>query len=214
MSRILLETLEPWLATATRGLCDEACARIRSEVQGHVFEAYESQIEAGSTPLAAVNATIVSLGDPNQANRKYEKVYLTRREEKVLAKVRNRPTNWPRGVLLGFAALMGLLPVLFNGLPLDRVLPSPYLIYAVYCTAVIVLIVRRLFGNNIKVVLLVDALCPFLVWTIAVPYLISAGGITWMVFCMIVTLGMGLSFPQYVRLIRKLDGAAYGRIPS
>jgi hypothetical protein len=62
-------SLQDWLSTATRGLCDYAVQRIRAEITDH----YSAAIDAGQTPEAA----LASLGSPKKASRKYRKVYPT-----------------------------------------------------------------------------------------------------------------------------------------
>jgi hypothetical protein len=60
---------DQWLSTATRGLCAEAAAQVRTEIT----ERYESALAAGASPGEAV----ALLGDPNHAKREYRRVLLT-----------------------------------------------------------------------------------------------------------------------------------------
>ncbi len=93
-----MNSLEQWLAGATRGLSAESAARIRAEIQQH----YDSACEAGDDAIAA-------LGDPRAANRAYRKVLLTE-SEAMLAPVLTQPKRSLRSVLvIGLLASLWLL---------------------------------------------------------------------------------------------------------
>lgn len=73
--------LDNWLALATRGLCDEARARVHEEYAAHVRDACDALTETGAAAGAALREAVRSLGDPRRARRSLRRVYLTADED-------------------------------------------------------------------------------------------------------------------------------------
>jgi len=74
------DTFDAWLDATTRGLCDHARERIREELECHYLDAYDALIETGVPDAQAV----AELGSPKKAQRRFKKIYLTRKEDTLL----------------------------------------------------------------------------------------------------------------------------------
>lgn len=74
---------ETWLATATKGLCDPAIARIREEMEAHYSAANDDAIANGVTADQAALYAVTSLGDAYAARRAFRRQHLTCREQQM-----------------------------------------------------------------------------------------------------------------------------------
>ncbi len=72
-----ISALDDWLDTATRGLCDEAYARIADEIEAHVAEHVEHLQLEGLSEEDAEEKAIEALGDPRKARREFKRSHLT-----------------------------------------------------------------------------------------------------------------------------------------
>ncbi len=90
-----------WMRTAVGGLCPEARDRIGHELNTHMRQAVDEYISVGLDKDTAVDRACADLGDPREAKRRYERVYLTTRETYYLDHTRRLfPTDilmfaWP-----------------------------------------------------------------------------------------------------------------------
>jgi len=75
---------DEWLAIATRGLCDHARERIREELECHYLDAYDALIEDGVSEVDAEAQSVAELGSPKKAQRRFIRMYLTKREDYYL----------------------------------------------------------------------------------------------------------------------------------
>jgi hypothetical protein len=89
---------EAWLATATHGLAPDAAERIRLEIGDH----YHSALAAGASSAQA----LTTLGDPQQANRDYRRVFLTEKQA-AFARALDLPAKRP--LFLKIGALLYIL---------------------------------------------------------------------------------------------------------
>ncbi len=78
--------LQTWLDTATRGLCDDAKARITEDVVSHVDEAFDHLLQENYSANAAVQKAVEDLGDPDRARREFMRVHLTEQQSHFLDK--------------------------------------------------------------------------------------------------------------------------------
>lgn len=69
--------IDEWLKVATAGLCDEAKARVRSEIESHYQDALDSLVQDGLTEKAVVRQAIEALGDPKAARKIFRSIHLT-----------------------------------------------------------------------------------------------------------------------------------------
>jgi hypothetical protein len=79
-------TLEGWLAIATRGLSAESTRRVEQEIGAHHREA----LDAGLSPERA----LADLGDPAAARRAFRRAYLTSFQESLVKDYRGKPKPW------------------------------------------------------------------------------------------------------------------------
>ena len=77
-------TLETWLEIATRGLAPEAFLSVRKEITDHVQTTLERQTNAGLSQIEAEKVAVQLLGDPKKLARKFNRTYLTRKDEEAL----------------------------------------------------------------------------------------------------------------------------------
>ncbi len=76
-----------WIEQATQYLCTEAKKRIRKEITGHCDDAQAALMESGLSREAAETRVLEELGDPLQANKAFQKTYLTSAQERYMARV-------------------------------------------------------------------------------------------------------------------------------
>ncbi len=76
--------LQTWLDIATRGLCDEAKARIRDDIQSHVVEAMRSRLKDGVAPEVTMQQAVKDLGDPRKARLEFRRIHLTTRQARYI----------------------------------------------------------------------------------------------------------------------------------
>ncbi len=81
-----LKSLDDWLDSATRGLCDDARERIAEEIAAHYEDALGEARGIGLTEEASVKKAVEALGDPRRALRKLHSEHLTIREAKKVQK--------------------------------------------------------------------------------------------------------------------------------
>ncbi|NUM55893.1 MAG: hypothetical protein HUU46_19815 [Candidatus Hydrogenedentes bacterium] len=154
--------LNRWLDTATRGLCDDAKARIRPEVEAHFAAAYRFQIYEGEDEVIAAALASAALGDAKRANRRYRRVYLTKAQARRVGRLAGTSLGalwiiWTATVLCGLL-LVGALPLTQNG---DMILAWCFTMYL--CFAIQATLARR-FANRPtalgRVNLFGSAVCP------------------------------------------------------
>jgi hypothetical protein len=85
-------SLALWIQTATDGLCDEARARVRVEIEAHYVDARRDHLERGETAIQAHTAAMAGLGSPYDARRDLRRTYLTRSQAKLLNEI--GAINW------------------------------------------------------------------------------------------------------------------------
>lgn len=96
--------LKTWVAKATDGLCQSAIDRVREEISDHYAQVID-ELCGDSVPGTTARAkAILRLGHPKLANRRYRKVYVTKKEEWRL-----KITNWKSQPLWGKASLVYVL---------------------------------------------------------------------------------------------------------
>lgn len=95
--------LDAWLEVATRGLCDDAGRRIRSEISDHYESALEAARANGAPTRAAEDTALSTLGDPALAARSFRRTNLTRFQAALVRDHREQP---PRGVLILHFAIL------------------------------------------------------------------------------------------------------------
>jgi len=105
--------LELWLNQATRRLCRDSVAKVRSEIVEHYESSREEAIARGASAAEAGRLALAALGDARVANRQYRKALLTSGEARLLRSatqeafaVCSRP--WLR-ILFQSMPLLGLL---------------------------------------------------------------------------------------------------------
>ncbi len=74
------QTIDAWLATATRGLCDDAKERITEEVTAHYVDTLRAEIAKGEDAYEAVLVAERSLGNARAAHRQFRWRHLTKHE--------------------------------------------------------------------------------------------------------------------------------------
>lgn len=84
--------LQGWLEVATDDLADSAKSRITTEIQTHYDEAVLSHLADGETEESARSNALKELGDPRDAKERFQKTYLTVREERWLIGVESTAT--------------------------------------------------------------------------------------------------------------------------
>lgn len=106
-----------WIAQATQYLCADAKKRIRKEITSHCEDAQAALKESGLSLEEAEMRVLEELGDPLQANKAFQKTYLTSSQERYMARVSEfdkHSIKYSAGPSCSFAAL----------LPLSRCWPS------------------------------------------------------------------------------------------
>ncbi|MBI5092057.1 MAG: hypothetical protein HZB26_06380 [Candidatus Hydrogenedentes bacterium] len=100
-----------WIDEATRGLCEEACARVTREILGHYEDAVADALQSGQTEDEARAVAMESLGSAKAAGREYRRTYLTAKEAKWLRARLGRTDPEPEKVrqAMWWAAAMGLI---------------------------------------------------------------------------------------------------------
>lgn len=84
-------SLTAWIQSATRGLCDDAKARIATEIEAHYTDAFDDAKAQGLLePIAHIEA-LTSLGDSHSARRAFRKTYLTEAEDQMLLSILRDP---------------------------------------------------------------------------------------------------------------------------
>lgn len=136
------DKLERWLDVATRGLCNDAKARVRAEVEQHFDAAYRFQIFEGEDAIIAAALASAALGDAKRANRRYRRVYLTAAEARRVGRLAGTSvgaivTIWIATVVCGML-LVGALPLTQNG---DMILAWCFAMYL--CFAIRATLARR-----------------------------------------------------------------------
>jgi len=102
-------SLSMWIETATRGLCDDAKARISTEIEAHYTDAFKDATGRGLTETAAHLEVIIGLGDPFRARRAFRRTHLTAAEDGLLRGILfpGRPSKWKY-----FAPILDLVMVI------------------------------------------------------------------------------------------------------
>jgi hypothetical protein len=100
-----MQTLDQWLSVATRGLCEAAAERVRTEIGEHYACALESAGTVDVNPLDAERRTVAALGDPKIANREYRRVLLTAGEDDLLRGLTSWWASWG-WLLMGIPLLL------------------------------------------------------------------------------------------------------------
>ena len=119
MTQHEFDLLDNWLEIATRGLCDDAKARVHAEVEAHFAAAYEALVAAGHSVESAERGALQSLGSAGTAHTRFGKLYLTTTDADILRDLL-RPRSVARkvcaasylfvGVLLVFVRVVGVVP--------------------------------------------------------------------------------------------------------
>jgi len=106
-------SLDAWLTTATRGLCDEARQRVSAEVTRHVEETALGLQAEGLSADAALEEAVRLLGDPKLARRGFRRTELTQREYVFLTRI-IAPVSViiKPAVIMAMAAVVELMVVL------------------------------------------------------------------------------------------------------
>ncbi len=102
LPRSKTHSLDSWLDTATRGLCDEAKARIATEIGSHVSEAEAANRDRGFSRHSAHVRAVADLGDPKEARRIFKRIHLTQFE----ASLASQGSIFPN--LLNLATMIGI----------------------------------------------------------------------------------------------------------
>ena len=84
--------LRNWIVVASKGLCSSAKDRIRAEITDHFRQSMEEHIGV-DTDFQRQCDLIERLGSPAEANKRYQKVFMTAKEEIVLKKVDGTTPN-------------------------------------------------------------------------------------------------------------------------
>jgi hypothetical protein len=112
-------SLSMWIETATRGLCDDAKARISTEIEAHYTDAFKDATARGLRETAAHLEVIIGLGDPFRARRAFRRTHLTAAEDRLLRGilVSGKPSKWKYfDMTLNLAAVIPfLLKIAANG---------------------------------------------------------------------------------------------------
>jgi hypothetical protein len=77
--------LSAWLQVATKGLCDDAKARIYDEISAHFQDALEQGVRAGLAEDVAGHRAVDSLGSPRNARRAFRRAHLTKSQQATIA---------------------------------------------------------------------------------------------------------------------------------
>lgn len=93
-NRILAETpgltsLYSWLSAATRGLCEDAKARITAEIKAHVQEGLARFQQEDVPEDVAYFKAVAELGNPRKSRREFKRIHLTEREARYLDALRD-----------------------------------------------------------------------------------------------------------------------------
>ena len=99
--------LELWLNQATRRLCRDSAAKVRSEILAHYESSREDAVAKGASLDDAARLALAALGDSRAANRQYRKVLLTSGEARVL-----RNAEWEGQAICAAPFLKWLLPII------------------------------------------------------------------------------------------------------
>lgn len=115
--------IDTWLDTATRGLCDDAKARIGAEVRAHINDGIEHLRAEGVPEHEALLKPVEDLGNPKQARRNFTRLYLTRREAYDISRTVEFYKRNELWVLRGYFVILSMiiLSVLWNivGMPMN-----------------------------------------------------------------------------------------------
>jgi hypothetical protein len=114
--------LARWLHWATLGLCESARRRIAGEIESHYADAFDAGLREGITAEEAHQTTMFSLGDVDEAKRKFRRTYLTEDEAERLRRMDTRRLSpaWRRrnAVLMPVCVTGFSLYLLFRWEPL------------------------------------------------------------------------------------------------
>jgi hypothetical protein len=158
--------LKPWIDVATRGLSDEAKARISEEVGAHFADAIEAGIQRGLTEEQAAREAVASLGSAWRAHLAFRRTYLTDFQARTLHHLRDDPwTNVLRCALFVFfvGAAVLFLPREDTTVQRIRIALLVVLTLAAVARAVVVPLLFRRARERSAVV--AAAVAEFLLWT-------------------------------------------------
>jgi hypothetical protein len=71
---------ENWFKIASKNIVESELPKIRTELEGHVFEAIETHLHSGFSRIEAEEKAVLELGDPKRAARGFEREHFTRIE--------------------------------------------------------------------------------------------------------------------------------------
>lgn len=208
-----------WLDAATRGLCDDARARVRADVEAHFAAAYEQRRGDGDDHDTAVRLAVASLGDPAAANRRYARVYLTEAESKRIERLARTRRVKPI-VLWVSAAVFPVLTVAASWVdadPIDywQLWTCAFIFYlAVFTT------VRRRYASRPIVLVVSSWLASLTMFVMLSGWVLASAGAAgrsakwWLV---LVTAALCAEcvykLPNDIKLIAKLRGSSRGANP-
>ncbi len=213
-----------WLDTATRGLCDDAKARIRAEVSDHFEAAMSAAVANGDTRLDAALRAREELGCPSAARRRFHESNLTLWEEGQIAQIEGPAPR--RGKLYSTLAVIGASSMVFM---LFWQFPFNALALAGLASNAVAMIgqpLHRYFrfplraslalGIGFKAVLTVFTLylCRDAAARTVMRFFYSWAEREYMGgFLLVIAMGLAISLctlPLYVRLLRKLPSTQHG----
>ncbi len=101
-------SLDQWIARASEGLSAGSRDSVRAEIEEHYDLALEDELFKGVGQDEAARHALVSLGDPDDVNRRYREALLTAREARTLCAAR-----WETGLARRHATLK-LVPLVLS----------------------------------------------------------------------------------------------------
>ncbi|MDZ4858010.1 MAG: hypothetical protein SGI88_03430 [Candidatus Hydrogenedentes bacterium] len=101
-----------WFDIATAGLCDNAKARIREEVEEHYHSALESALQTVQDIDQASSIAVATLGDAEIANKEFRAKYLTIWEDRDLKNIKKHRTWRQRLIAFSWLILLAYIVVI------------------------------------------------------------------------------------------------------
>jgi hypothetical protein len=116
--------LRNWIVVASKGLCSSAKDRIRAEITDHYRQSIEEEPIGIDTDFQRQCDLIERFGSPVEANRRYQKVFMTAKEEIVLTKVDGtRPNRRFGKIAFYYLAFFGAAELIRTGNSFGLVIP-------------------------------------------------------------------------------------------